>query len=112
MTAQQLARRLGVTKATVLALERNERRKAASLRTLEKTAQALGCRLVYALVPDVPLEERVDAQALKVARRQLGRVAHSMSLERQGSPTSITEEQIRELAQELKRRLSGLWESS
>lgn len=111
MTAAHLARRMGVTEATVRGLERSEARGAISLHSLERAARALGCELTYALVPSAgSLEQLVEDRAQQLARRRVGRVAHSMTLEGQGSPESA-EARVRELAAELKVRLpSELWE--
>ena len=51
--------------------------------TLERVAAALNCRLVYALIPNEPLEEMVRKRALEVASRHLGAVEHTMRLEDQ-----------------------------
>src|SRR5258708_6275127 len=51
MTTAQLARRLGVTKQRVGVLERAEAEGKLTLASLKRAAQALGCDLVYAIVP-------------------------------------------------------------
>jgi predicted DNA-binding mobile mystery protein A len=48
-------------------------------------AEALDCRLVYALVPNSPLESAVVERVRKIAMHDLGRVAHSMALEAQST---------------------------
>ena len=110
MSAQQLGARLGVSQPAVANLERNEARRAATLVHLDRAARALGCRLVYAIVPDDTLEAQIDDRALGVARRKLKRVRHSMALESQAPSATLHDLQIVELAAELKRRLtSDLW---
>jgi predicted DNA-binding mobile mystery protein A len=110
MSAEQLATRLGVTKQSVLSLERNETRGTASLKSLDRAASALGCRLAYALIPDQSIEAMVDARALAVARQKLERVGHTMALEAQAPPSDLHELEVRELARELKEKLSAdLW---
>src|SRR5437879_4005727 len=81
MSAEQLGARLGISKQNALKLERNELRKTVSLESLQRAADALDCRLVYALVPRQTLESRVDERAHALARRELARVQHSMALE-------------------------------
>jgi predicted DNA-binding mobile mystery protein A len=111
MSAQQLGKRLGISKQGVANLERNEVRKTLSLESLERAARALGCRVVYALVPDEPLESQLDTQAIIVARKKLQRVRHSMALEDQRPPDELHELQVKELAKKLKEHLSSdLWD--
>ena|SRR5947209_7619872 len=110
MSAQQLGARLGVSQPAVANLERNEARRVATLEHLDRAARALGCRLVYAIVPAATLEAQIDDRALGVARRKLKRVRHSMALESQAPSATLHDLQIVELAAELKRRLtSDLW---
>src|SRR5674476_229027 len=84
MTAQDLAARMGVSRVAVNKLEASEQAGTVQLDTLARAADALGCDLVYALVPRVPLEEQVRRQAEVVARAELGPVATTMALEAQG----------------------------
>jgi predicted DNA-binding mobile mystery protein A len=60
MTMAQLARRLDVSQPRIVAIERAEVSGAISLATLERAAEALGCSLVYALVPRASLEKTVE----------------------------------------------------
>lgn len=85
MTGVQFARRLGVRPQSAEALEKSEAGGAIELKTLRRAAEALDCTLVYALVPNRPLEETVLDRARKIAARDLGRVAHTMELEAQGT---------------------------
>jgi len=59
MTTTQLGQRLGVVQSRVVAIEQGESKGSITLNSLEKAAQALDCRLVYALVPEQPLEDMV-----------------------------------------------------
>ena len=54
MTTAQLAKRLGVSQPRAVGIEKAEARGAITLDSLERAAQALDCRLVYALVPNKP----------------------------------------------------------
>ena len=83
MTSGQLAKRLGVAQPRVLEIEKAELSGAVTLHSLERAAEALGCRVVYALVPEQPLAEVVQKQADRVAARQLARVEQTMNLEDQ-----------------------------
>ena len=73
MSAEQLARRIGVSRATIATLERSEARGRITLASLDKLARGLGCRVAYALVPEVaPSISGVRrARARKLARSQL-----------------------------------------
>ena len=71
MTSLQLGRRLGVSQARCIQIERAELEGSLTINSLEKVAQALGCTLVYALVPNTPLEQMVRTQAEKNVRTQL-----------------------------------------
>jgi predicted DNA-binding mobile mystery protein A len=85
MTGRQFARRLQVSPQSVDALEKSEAHGAIKIETLRRAAEALDCTLVYALVPNTSLEEAVRERARKLALRDLGRVAHTMKLEAQGT---------------------------
>lgn len=94
MTGVQFARRLGVSPQSVDALENSEAGGSIKLDTLRRAAEALDCTLVYALVPNSPLEATVRARARRIALRDLGRVAHTMKLEAQGTGDADLEARI------------------
>jgi predicted DNA-binding mobile mystery protein A len=94
MTGVQLARRLGIRPQSVEALEASEESGAVQLKTLRRAAEALGCSLVYALVPNDSLEAMVRARARQIAVRELGRVAHTMRLEAQETGEADLEARI------------------
>ena len=77
---------LGMTaeQPTVHGLETSEADDTIQLKTLRRAAEALGCELVYALVPRATLEDTYNAAAQALARRELGRIDHTMALENQG----------------------------
>jgi predicted DNA-binding mobile mystery protein A len=83
MSQESLARRLRVSRAAVTQQEHAEGDGAITLAKLSEIASALGCTLVYALIPDVPLEQAVNDQAARVVDRQLGYVNTTMALEDQ-----------------------------
>ncbi|MDR6661285.1 putative DNA-binding mobile mystery protein A [Tardiphaga robiniae] len=94
MTGVQFAKRLNIRPQSVEALEKSEANGAIQLKTLRRAAEALDCTLVYALVPNNSLEGAVSARARKIARRELGRVAHTMKLEAQGTGDANLEARI------------------
>lgn len=103
MSAEQLARRVGVSRETIATLERSEARGRITLASLEKLARGLGCRMVYALVPenDVSLADVRRKRALELARAQLARVSHTMKLEAQSLTPGRERRQLERLADEL-----------
>jgi predicted DNA-binding mobile mystery protein A len=111
ITNVQLARRLKLTPQTIENLQRNEVNGTIKLQTLRKLAEALGCRVVYAVVPPKPLEEMRRDRAYAIASRQLRPVAHSMKLEDQGISDAEAQRALDRLVAEL---LNGnpkkLWE--
>src|SRR4051794_17453451 len=83
MTSAQLAQRLGVSQPRIIELEKSEATGTVTLNTLQRAAEALGCRLVYALIPEKPLEETVLQRANQLAGEQLLAVQQTMRLEDQ-----------------------------
>ena len=111
VTNRQLAKRLRLKPQTIEDMQEYEAKETIKLQTLRKLAEALDCRLVYAVVPNKPLEEMRLEQARKVAQRQLKPVAHSMNLEAQGVSDVDQKSELDRLVQKL---LAGnqrkLWE--
>jgi predicted DNA-binding mobile mystery protein A len=106
MSAEQLARRVGVSRATIATLERSEARGRITLASLEKLARGLGCRVTYALVPEVS----TSVSGLRRARAR--KLAHNrLANEAAGLGAADTRTQLERLTDEL---LAGsprkLWE--
>jgi predicted DNA-binding mobile mystery protein A len=108
MPRTELARRLGITGQAVAALEKSEAAGAIRLDSLRRTAEALDCVLVYAIVPNSSLEEIVDDRAREIASSRVGRVRHTMLLEDQRGGEEDVDRLIDELAEQVKRSPS-LW---
>ena len=83
MSTPQLAKRLGVSKQRVSALEKAEVDGSATINSLRKAAEALDCTLVYVILPRDSLDAIIEKQARKVAARQHAYATHTMSLEGQ-----------------------------
>lgn len=94
MTGVQLADRLGIRRQTLNMIERSEASGSIQISTLRRVAEALDCTLVYALVPNQPLEDAVRQRARALALHDLGRVAHSMRLEEQATGDDDLEARI------------------
>jgi len=83
MTGEQLARRMGVQRQRVTALEKGEIAGTATINSIKKAAEAMDCVFVYALVPRNSLQASVEQQARKYAEKLHAAVQHSMVLEQQ-----------------------------
>lgn len=113
INTRQLAERLGVKHAAILQFEKREAEGTISLESIQKVAQAMRCRFVYAVVPDDPftnLESILDAQAVMAAQLIVNTVDHTMRLEQQGLPAEGSADQVRDLAGKLKNDMDpSLW---
>lgn len=111
MTTAQFARRLGVSQPRIIELEKSEVTGGVTLHTLQRAAEALGCRLVYALVPERSLAETVRDRAKLVAESQLASVEHTMRLEDQAvADTKARAELRRRSIESLLARPARLWD--
>jgi len=84
MNTRQLAERLEVKRQRVSEIEKNEVSGNLTVETLKKVAEAMDCKLVYALIPNTSLENTVKDQAASTVKKRMNRVSHTMALERQG----------------------------
>jgi predicted DNA-binding mobile mystery protein A len=111
MTAAQFGKRLGVTQPTATYLEHAEITGSITFKNLERAAQALGCRVVYLLVPEKPLAETMRERAIAIAKHQVASVEHSMRLEDQEvTDHSLRTETQERLIQELLNHPTRLWD--
>lgn len=101
MTATQLGARIGVSQSRIARIERDEAEDAVTLATLRRVAEGLDCTLVYALVPNEPLDEMLKARARTAADVQLKRTHHSMRLENQALDKGDLEQERERLAAEI-----------
>ncbi len=105
MSTTQLAKRLGVKQPSVVGLEQSEAKGSIELATLRRAAEALDCRLVYALVPNKPLETVVRERACAFLRRRRAPIEHSMLLEDQQTADRDAEARLDETVRETNPRL-------
>jgi predicted DNA-binding mobile mystery protein A len=111
MTTGQLAKRLGVHQPRVIELERGEATGNITVKSLERAAEALGCRFVYAFVPDEPLADSIRKRASVIADRQLASVEQTMRLEAQGvSDKARRNETHQRIVEQILRRPARLWD--
>lgn len=111
MTAEQLGRRLKLSRTRIVKLEKAEVNGATTLHSLKQAADALNCDLIYAFVPRTSLTDTLNQQALKKAKKIFENISHSMILENQEVKQPETEIQTKEIVHQL---LSGsfknLWD--
>jgi predicted DNA-binding mobile mystery protein A len=111
MTGAQLAERLGIKQPSVAEFERNEVEHRITLETLDRAAKAMGCRLVYALVPEQSLETTVQLRARAVARKRMSHVGRTMRLEDQEMDKDAEAWHLERLTQQLAADApSSLWD--
>ena len=111
MTTTQFAKRLGVSQPRITKLEKAEVDGTITLHTLQRAAEALGCRVVYALVPEKPLAETMRERAKHIAERQSNAIEHTMRLEDQTVRDKNAGPRLREqIIAELLRRPARLWD--
>jgi len=111
MTTAQFRKRLGVSQPRIIQLEKSEVNGGVTLHTLQRAAEALGCRLVYVLVPERPLAEIVKERATLIADRQSTSVEHTMRLEDQAVTDKRAARELRQqMIEELLRRPARLWD--
>lgn len=109
MSAATLAERLGTTAGAVTRLEQSEAADRIRLDTLRRAADALGCDLVYLLVPRRPLTAVVRDRARELAHYQIAATEQTMRLEDQA--TDKAGEMEDRLTEQLVER-GGLWSRS
>ncbi len=84
MSAAQVAKKLGVTRAAVYQLENREVSRSVSIRQLDRVAEALNCDVVYAIIPRESLEQSIRGRARDKAKERLRKANLSMGLEAEG----------------------------
>lgn len=112
ISAAQLGRMVGRTRANISAAERSEQNDRITLQTMHTLAQAMGCKFVYAIVPvQDDIEDILQERARKKARGIVSRANIHMALEKQRLPTDQIEDQVERMALDLLRDPpSDFWE--
>jgi predicted DNA-binding mobile mystery protein A len=84
ISASEVARTLKTSRQLPVQLEKAEAEDRITLKSLRAAANALGCELVYAVVPKVnTLHDLVEERARTQAKKHVLGVEHSMALENQ-----------------------------
>lgn len=112
LSAAQLGRIVGHTRANIGALERSEQEARVTLQSLNTMAEAMGCKLVYAIVPtNGSVDDLILLQARKKARALVIRASIHMALEKQSLSDEQIEREIERVAAELLvKQPSDFWE--
>ena len=110
MTTTQLAARIGVSQPRVVEIEQAEKSGSITLDSLERAAHAMDCKLVYAFVPQKPLQAMVEDRAREIAQMRLTITRHNMVLEAQPVMPDDEKEQFERLVRQLVEKAgSELW---
>ena len=111
MSGAELAKKMGVTRARVTQAEHVELTGGITLKSMQATAQAMGCRFVYAIIPSSErIEDIITAQARKKAMAIVGTASTHMALENQKLPDDKIAWEVERLTREIAREMpSDFW---
>ena len=101
MSGAQLAGRMGVTRARIAQVEQAELEGGVTLKSMQATAEAMGCRFVYAFVPPDTIEAIIVAQARKKAEAIVATAGRHMALEDQTVVGNRTDREVSRLTSKL-----------
>ena len=110
MSGSQLANRLGVTKGRVSQAESAELTGSATLKSMQRMAQAMDCRFVYAVIPEKEIASMIRDRALLKAKEQIKVASTQMALEAQALSDEQLAFEVDRLASEIIEKMpSDLW---
>ncbi len=110
MSGAQLARRLGLSRAQVSQAEKNELASVITLKTLQRLAEGMGCRVVYAIVPENTAGDLVAKRARERAKQLIRKTSAHMALEQQSLNEELLSFELERLERELTQEMpSDLW---
>src|ERR1700722_17924100 len=110
MSGSQLAKKMGVSRARIAQAEQAELRGGVTLKSMQATAEAMGCRFVYAIVPPGRVEDVIMAQARKKATAVVGTASKHMALENQALPNDRIAQEVERLTREIAQDMpSDFW---
>ena len=101
LSGAQLARRLGVTRPLVTQFEKAELTGGITLKKMQEMAEAMDCRLVYAVVPKTTVQETIAAQVMKKAKAYVNNTSKHMALEGQALNSKQLSFETQRLANEM-----------
>jgi predicted DNA-binding mobile mystery protein A len=110
MSGAQLAKRMGVTRSRVAQAEQAELNDGVTLKSMQAAAEAMGCRFVYAVVPEKRIQDVITAQARKKAAALVGVASTHMALESQALAGNKIAQEVDRLTRELAAQMpSDFW---
>lgn len=113
MSGAQLARRKGVTRGLISNTEKAELDGGVTIKAMEQMAEALGCRFVYAIVPEKSVKDVIRLRAREKAKAVTHYTDQQMALEAQSLDKKQKGFEIERLTEEFMRDIpSHLWDES
>ncbi|MCB9357610.1 MAG: mobile mystery protein A [Calditrichaeota bacterium] len=110
MSASDLAARMNVTRASISSLERSELDGGVTLKRMERVADAMGCRFIYAIVPESDVDSMLTARAKRKARQLVEQADQQMSLEGQRLSPEQLDFEVERITKEILAELPrGFW---
>ncbi|MGB0391929.1 MAG: mobile mystery protein A [Salibacteraceae bacterium] len=112
MTREQLGTKLKMTKGAIQKIEEREASGQITLNKLNDVGQALDMKFVYGFVSkDGSIDNLIDINAEKLARKIVLRTNQNMKLEDQGIGDEKINKTIKDLAREIKREVrKSIWD--
>lgn len=111
MSRRQLAKRLDLSTSRIQRLEADEVSGAVTVKTLRRTAEAMDCVLVYAMIPRESLEATLNNQVREKAAQYVQGASHSMALEDQALSNEANEKMLDAVAKKLLEKSSRtIWD--
>ncbi len=112
MSMRQLGKIANITPQGVMDIESREKEGNITIAALKQLGKHLNMKLVYGFVPlDGSLQQKIDKQALAMAKKIISRTSNSMTLEDQKVNPAMLSKSIKAKAQEIKQNnLKSLWE--
>ena len=101
MSRRQLANRLDLSTSRIQRLEEDEVSGAVTIKTLRRTAEAMDCVFVYAMIPRESLDATIKKQASKKAIQYLQDSSHSMKLEDQAVSKKANKEMLETISNQI-----------
>ena len=101
MPYKYLQKRLNISLNGIYNYEQAEPKGEITLRTLEKIAKAMHCKLVYAFVPLEKPIKLIEKRAEYMAKKQLEMVSQHMSLEDQTTDSKFKKYQLQRIKDQL-----------
>lgn len=110
MSGAQLGRKLDVTRGAVSINEKAELSGGITIKTMQQMAESMGCRFVYAVVPETDVEDILMKRARLKATKQVRNASVHMALENQLVAEGKLVAEVERLAQEMiETSPSDLW---